>query len=297
MIRPYLPRVLRNPFVRKLIFATLIAAALLLALISVQTVIAQTPTVSVVPESATVSTDASSFQVNFYVNQVTNEMGLGGYDIYVHFDPTIIQAVSGQDSGFLQDENNTENIVVCVPPYIDNSGGWLILSCLTVQLFVGNGPTVTSQQLLATAVFRPVATGTSALALDSTTLSDPNGVPLQATLQSSQVAIVQPTQPTTESPTSTPVPDEPTATVEATALPAATDTPAGAASPIAQTATPTRMAVATTPRAVPKTGDGAADDGSSTPMLLIAGVVGIVVVGSAGAGAFVWKRRRANRTG
>jgi hypothetical protein len=49
MIRPYLPRVLRNPLVRKLIFATLIAAALLLALISVQIVIAQSPTISIAP--------------------------------------------------------------------------------------------------------------------------------------------------------------------------------------------------------------------------------------------------------
>ena len=247
------------------------------------------PTLSIVPESASVQSDATSFQTNIYVSRVTNETGLGGYDIYVNYNPSIVQAVSGTHSGFVE---NTENIVVCVSAYIDNTAGHIILSCVTVPLFVGNGPTAPDQQLLATVVFKPVAPGVSPLDLDSTALIDPNGTALAATLQGSQVSIVQPQSEPTTAPEATAT-DPPIAAPSATFTAApvvATSAPAVIA-PVSATAT---ARARSTPRRGPETGDGVAatSGGSGSPPVALTIVAVLLAVSAMAGGAFLWRRRR-----
>jgi hypothetical protein len=227
--------------------AALVAAASALGAVAIawQAQAGADPVVSVGPESPTIPVDAASFQVDVFVDQVTNPTGLGGYDLMLSFDPAIIRAISVSDSGFVL---STGNIVVCVPSQIDNTAGWAMLSCVTVPLFVGDGPTTTVPQLLATATFQPVASGSSVLSLEGTNLYDPSGMPLEVTLEHSEVTIAPtaPPSPEPEPPTVTP---EPTLTP----VPPPTETPfapatlpeEAVASPPAPTAT--ELPLPTTP--------------------------------------------------
>ena len=248
------------------------------------------PTLSIVPESASVQSDATSFQTNIYVSRVTNETGLGGYDIYVNYNPSIVQAVSGTHSGFVE---NTENIVVCVSAYIDNTAGHIILSCVTVPLFLVNGPTSSTPQLLATATFRPVAPGISPLTLEGTTLTDPFGASLEMTIENGQVTVIQPpppspVPPSPEPPTETPLPE----TTPTLAPP--TDTPPPAATPTTppQVPTPVRSVAPTAATMVPESGDGPGGDSSWTLPLILGGLAAAVAGSGAVLGTLAWRRRR-----
>ena len=199
------------------------------------------PVVSLQPESPAVPIDAATFQVSVFVAQVTNPTGLGGYDLYLHFDPTIIRAEAVTDSGFVL---STGNIVVCLPPQIDNTAGLAIQSCVTIPLFVVNGPTATAPQLLATAIFQPVSPRVSILSLDGTTLSDPFGAPLAVTLANSQITVAPPPPPPPGPATPTPLP-----TATSIPVPTATEGPIATAMPAEPIATATAMPIEAIPTA------------------------------------------------
>lgn len=285
-----------------------LAAGLLVAA-SVWATAAQTgPVVSIRPASLVVATDATSFQVQVFVSEV-RAPGLGGYDLYLNFDPAVIQAINVVDSGFVL---STNNIVVCVPPYIDNTIGQAILSCVTVPLFVGPAPTTNSTpHLLATATFRPVATGTSGLSLEGTALHTTEGALLAVdlTLQDGQVTVAPmvapspepepptatftplPPPPETPAPTATaavqappPASSEPEPTLEPT--PTATPSPQPTATPPVRTATPTARPT------LPPTGNGP-EDGSSWVIPITGGIAGAAAAGLAAALGFrAWRRRQ-----
>jgi hypothetical protein len=246
------------------------------------------PVVSTIPESPTVQADAASFEVEVFVSEVTNDAGLGGYDLFLNFDPTVIRVISVSDSGWLL---STNNIVICVPPYIDNTVGQAILSCVTVPLFVGPGPKTTRPQLLATALFQPVVPGISFLSLDGTALSDPQGVPLERTLEGSQVRIA-PAQSTE------PAPPTPTVVTILSPVPPATETLAGVGTPTPGIATPVEAAGPTAAPILPPIGSGPDGGGSSWVFPLAGGIVGAVAAGFAAVlGLRAWRRRQGRLAG
>jgi len=271
--------------------ALVIAASALFTTASARAAPRAAPSVvSIAADSPTVSADVLSFPVNVSVNQITNETGLGGYDLYLNYNPSVIQAVSAVDSGFVQ---NSQNIVVCVSAYIDNTAGQIILSCVTVPLFLVNGPTSSTPQLLATATFRPVAPGISPLTLEGTTLTDPFGASLEMTIENGQVTVIQPpppspVPPSPEPPTETPLPE----TTPTLAPPTDTPPPAAAPTTSPQVPTPARTVAPTARTMVPEMGDGPGGDSSWTLPLILGGLAAAVAGSGAVLGTLAWRRRR-----
>ena len=129
-----------------------------------------------------------SIAVNITVANVSN---LGGYDVHLYFNPAIVHVTAMTDAGFV---TGGGNIVVCNTATIDNSAGTAADSCGTISPFGTPGPgvsTVTAKALLH-ASFTGVAPGTSSLTLTgtpTTTLEDPNGAAIVATLGTGSITV------------------------------------------------------------------------------------------------------------
>lgn len=118
---------------------------------------------------------------------VANVSNLGGYDIFVQFDPTVVHMGDLVDAGFV---TGGGNIVACNTATIDNVGGTGTVSCATISPFgtpVPGVSTISADQLVH-ASFTGVGAGVSPLTLTGTALQDPNGAPISATLSSSNIS-------------------------------------------------------------------------------------------------------------
>lgn len=128
--------------------------------------------VSVDPPRHAVGADAGPFDINILVDDVTGDMGLGGYTLVVEYDPAVLRGVGVTDSGFV---GSTGNAALCPSSGIDNDAGRLAHFCFTVPLLPEPGPRTTEPELLVTVTFEPVGEGTTTLDIGETTLSDPEG--------------------------------------------------------------------------------------------------------------------------
>ncbi len=175
------------------------------------------PTLAFSPTAQTVALSQAA-AVDVTIATVTN---LGGYDLWVFFNPAVVQMTGLTDAGFVT--ANPTNIVVCNTPVIDNTAGSGNLSCATVPVFGTPGPGVstTTAVALAHATFNAAANGTSGLALSNvstaTTLQDPLGVDITPIVLGAGSITVGSSTPT---PTATP-------TATATSTPVPTPTPCG----------------------------------------------------------------------
>ena len=139
------------------------------------------------PSSSAV-TVGGTVNVNITVADVSN---LGGYDLFLQFNPAIVHLTSLVDSGFVR--NNPTNIVVCSNSNratIDNSAGTATESCATVNIFgLGPGVSTVAAVALMQGSFTAVGTGTSPLTLTGTTLQDPSGSAIAATLGTGSITV------------------------------------------------------------------------------------------------------------
>lgn len=136
------------------------------------------------PSSASVAVSAN-VAVDITVANVTN---LGGYDVYLQFNPSRVHLASLSDAAFV---TSGGNIVVCNPATIDNSAGTATDSCGTIAPFGTPGPGVSTvaPKALMHASFAGVAPAASSLTLTGTALQDPFGAPIPATLGVGSIAV------------------------------------------------------------------------------------------------------------
>ena len=136
------------------------------------------------PSSSSIAVGVS-LDVDVTVADVSD---LGGYDIFIQFDPAIVQMTSLADSGFV---TSGGNIVVCNTPTIDNVAGTATNSCATITPFPPPGPGVSTVDPtpLMNASFEAVGPGVSALTLTDTVLQDPDGAPISSTLSSGSIDV------------------------------------------------------------------------------------------------------------
>ncbi len=128
---------------------------------------------------------------------VANVSNLGGYDAWISFNGSVVKLSSLADSGFVASTKN--NIVICATPTI--TGSYAHTGCATVPFFSFTpGPGVSAgmtPMALLHASFSPLAPGTSPLALTAvinltpvtTTLLDPSGAPIVATLSTGSIIV------------------------------------------------------------------------------------------------------------
>ncbi|MHB8376804.1 MAG: hypothetical protein ACYDEB_07595 [Dehalococcoidia bacterium] len=134
---------------------------------------------------------------------VTNVSGLGGYDAWVTFNPSVVQLNGLQDSGFLGNPNpqgTPQNPVLCNTPTITAGYGHLTCSILPLPppfpapVLPSAGSTPAP---LIHASFSPLVAGTSPLGLtavvnstpETTTLMDVNSTPLAASLGAGSITV------------------------------------------------------------------------------------------------------------
>ena len=157
----------------------------------------------ILPSFQNVSLAQSSFSTDVTVEGVTN---LGGYEVLLTFDSSVVSFVSATDGSFL---GSTGRTTLCAPPVLEPLAGTqtkLHFGCGTVGSTPPTGPSGTG--VLAHLVFAPLATQVAQLTLEPS-LVDPLGDPINAVAYGGQVDIAPgPTQtPThTPSPTMTPTP-------------------------------------------------------------------------------------------
>ena len=160
----------------------LLTAASAGSLLTVASVMAGTAPVGFSPSSASIAVGAN-IDVDITVANITN---LGGYDVFVQFDPAVVHMTSLADSGFV---TGGGNIVVCNTATIDNVAGTGTVSCATISPFGTPTPGVSSvgATALLHSSFQAVGPGMASLTLTGTELQDPNGAPIAATLSSGSI--------------------------------------------------------------------------------------------------------------
>ena len=144
------------------------------------------PSLSVDPVAQAVEPDAGPFEVRILVDDVTTPQGLGGYTLVMSYDPSVVQARTIADSGFVA---STENPVICPSSGIDNDAGRLAHLCLTIPILAQPGPQTSEPRVLARITFEPVGEGLTTLDISETTLIDPEGNELAATATSGAVTV------------------------------------------------------------------------------------------------------------
>ena len=137
------------------------------------------------PSSSSIAV-GGSIDVDVTVADVND---LGGYDVFIQFDPAVVEMTSLADSGFV---TSGGNIVVCNTPSIDNVAGTATNSCVTITPFPPSGPGVSTfdPTPLMNASFEAVGPGVSSLTLTATVLQDPDGDPISSTLSSGSINVL-----------------------------------------------------------------------------------------------------------
>ncbi len=155
----------------------------------------ETPSLSVDPVAQTAEPEGGAFEVRILVDDVTTAQGLGGYTLVMSYDPSVVQALTVADSGFLE---STENPVICPASAIDNDAGQLAHLCITVPIIPEPGPQTSEPEVLARITFEPVSEGLTTLDIGESTLIDPDGNELAAVTSNGAVTVgsASPTQTT-----------------------------------------------------------------------------------------------------
>lgn len=120
------------------------------------------------------------------VIMVANVNNLGGYDLFIQFDPAVVNMTALNDLGFV---TGGGNIVVCNSAMIDNVAGSGSIFCATIAPFGTPVPGVStvSAQPMVHASFMVVGAGVSLLTMTGTELQDPNGAQISASLSSGSI--------------------------------------------------------------------------------------------------------------
>lgn len=159
----------------------ILLAAALAAMTAMSLAGAQVTQVTIVRSevpAAPVSTN-DTVTVPIVIDSVTN---LGAFDFQVSFDPAILKAEKVETGPFLGSSGREVN---CPKSSIDE--GSVRLTCVTLGATPA-GPT--GSGVLATLVFKPVASGTSPLRFEQLTLTDPPGTSMPAQGQDSSLTVV-----------------------------------------------------------------------------------------------------------
>jgi len=205
---------------------------------------AATPELAFSPTNATVALGGNT-NVEITVAGVDAELGLGGYDIALSFDPAVAQLTSLVDAGLV---TQGQNIVICNPASIDNTAGTATASCGTLPIFGFPGVAVATPVPLMHAVFSAQAPGNATLSLAGSVLEDPVGGSLTVTFVAGSITV-----PGATSATPTPAPDA--------SVPSASATPAPAVAASATPGAATEARANSSPVMLPgsqATGNGAA---------------------------------------
>jgi hypothetical protein len=251
----------------------LLAAVVMLVMLAVRVGVsaAADAIVAFSPSSAT-GTVGSSIAVDVTVANVAADPGLANYDLTLRFDPTVVRLDSFQDSGFVTNGQNGQNVVICVTGAIDNTGGAVEAQCQAIPLPGGPGASTTSAAVLLHASFTGLTSGTSPLTI-SGTLAGPTGTAIPVSFADGAIHVTaatagpSPTVAATATPTASPA---------ASPSPSATPTEATVATP-ALTRVPTATATVS-PVKAPLTGDGGGGSATSAfpRIFVILGIIAIV---------------------
>ena len=151
------------------------------------------PTHSVDAGGAVLTFDPASAEVALAGNasvfiDVDGVSDLGGYDVFIQFDPSIVIVTSLNDVGFV---TGGANIVVCNDPVINNIAGTASISCATVPVLGTPMPGVSasSPTAMVNATFTGVSLGTSSLTMTGTALLNPNGNSISASLNGGSIDV------------------------------------------------------------------------------------------------------------
>lgn len=148
-----------------------------------------TATLSVDPPAQSVQPGAEEFVVRVMVDDVTGPDGLGGYALVMTYDNNVVEALTVEDSGFLE---TVENPVLCPSSAIDNNDGRLALFCLSVPVIPEPGPTTDEAVELAQVRFQPVSPGETVIDISETSILDPDGSDIESTATNGSVVIESP---------------------------------------------------------------------------------------------------------
>ncbi len=237
--------------------------------------------VRVAPAAITV-TAGGIVNIDFTVERIDPQPGLGGYELRFSFDPAVVRLGTLADSGFV---TNQRNIVTCAGQEIDNGAGRGALTCTLAQSLGAAGVSTAGPVPLAHATFTAVAPGVSAIDLQGTVLLEPGSTPLPVALAGGSITVAGPS-PTPSAAAGGASPTAPPATATATATP----------TPAAPTSTPAPVATASpvTPAATVVKEPGAIEHGGSDSKAEIPAALGIVAVllVVAGGDLFLWRRSR-----
>jgi hypothetical protein len=163
----------------------LLALALLLAVAGAAEA-QEEPSLFVDPASRTIEPEAGAFEVRILVDDLTADLGLGGYTLAVRYDPGVVNALAVADSGFVASAGSP---TTCPESRIDNEAGRLEFFCFTSQISSGPGAQTSEPQLLASITFEPSGEGLTLLDISQSSLIDAQGVDLAIGIASGEVTV------------------------------------------------------------------------------------------------------------
>ncbi len=136
--------------------------------------------VKLAPAVKRASLSAGAFTINLTVEGVTN---LGAFQTELTYDPVIVNATAATLGAFL---GSTGRTVAPVGPTIDNTAGKVTFGAFSF----GSQAGASGAGTLATITFQPRTVGSTALRLQATGLSDPNGNAISVSTEDGQLQIV-----------------------------------------------------------------------------------------------------------
>ena len=142
------------------------------------------PSVEFVPSDTAVAV-GETVTVDVTVGKVPNELGLGGYDLVLTYDPTVLRLESLADTGFVA---GGDLVVICVTGTIDHQGGSVNANCTPIPLLGAPGVSNADPFPLLNANFLALAPGRSELRLTGE-LYSPDGSGISAALQVGTVTV------------------------------------------------------------------------------------------------------------
>jgi len=171
--------------------------ALLLMLLCLTAETSATPKISIYPSSIEAS-PGENFTIEIRIDPNGAEIYGVQYDLY--FNPNILNATSQSQGNFLSQDG--ANTIVLVNE-INNTIGKIEYGEMRMRVGVG----VKEAGVISSISFKVIGTGTSGLNLSNVILSDINGIPIEATIESGTVVVGAPATPaTTASPSPAPSP-------------------------------------------------------------------------------------------
>jgi len=166
---------------------TVCCCALLLMLLCLTTATSATPKISISPSFIEAS-PGENFTIEIRIDPNGAEIYGVQYDLY--FNPSILNATSQSQGTFLSKDGATTSVLI---NKINNTIGKIEYGEMRMRVGVG----VKEAGVISSISFKVIGTETSGLNLSNVILSDTNGTPIEATIESGIVVVGAPATPAT----------------------------------------------------------------------------------------------------